>query len=720
MLFPQLGPQYYDESNRSILKYMETKYAEALTVNLSFWGEADLDTRYETGCQSIWDNYYGNVPQNGRKRFSFNRIRRVINMVSGHQRRTRKSMVVTAVENGDEETADQFGKILMWACNQESILETISESFHGALVTGMNFLHVWMDYRQDPVCGNIKVDNCAYNAFLVDPYFRKHDLSDCNFIWKRSYLNKKECISLLPGHADEIMGMNGNEAGTARDGKFQFMPEVYGYGVKGLLAYDEFYYRDYRKQKLLVDTKTGETQEWKSEDKEALDAFLLTYPEIEVLESEVPTVKLAVVIQGKVFYDGPNPSGIDRYPFVPVLAYFNPQMPDFTQRIQGMVRNLRDPQMLYNHRRIIELDILESQVSSGFIYKENALVNPKDVFMSGQGRGIALKETANMADVQKIVAPSVPASMIQLSELLAKEVMEVSGVNEALLGSAQDDKAGVLEMLRQGAGLTTLMGLFDNLDRAQKLLGSIMLEMIQSNFTPGKVKKILQGAEPTAQFYSKAFGRYDVVVEDGLNTSTQKQMQFAQMLQMKELGVPISTADLLKAATIVGKKEIIENAIAQESAAADMQKKRNEIEMAEISARINLANARSVADEGLGVERYSRVEENKALAEERREEAHKDKEEGFLKYVQAIKELESLDLAHLEKLISLQQMLKQSQEVDNLKGDVKNKLMDQPNPYTQQESSPQPMQQEVAPQAQDFAGQMADDQMQAQTGMPVQ
>ena len=105
---------------------------------------------------------------------------RIVNMISGYQRRNRKSTIVIPVENANQETADQYTKILMSINRQESILETISESFHGALVTGMNLLQVWVDYRNDPVNGDIKVDNCAYNSFLIDPYFRKPDLSDCN------------------------------------------------------------------------------------------------------------------------------------------------------------------------------------------------------------------------------------------------------------------------------------------------------------------------------------------------------------------------------------------------------------------------------------------------------------------------------------------------------------------------------------------------------------
>ena len=328
---------------------MEAFYAESITINQTFWGEADTDTRFESGDQTLWNDLYGNLPANRRRQFNFNRIRRTIQMVSGHQRRNRQSTIVEPVENGDAQTADQFTKILMWVAQQEGVLETISESFQGALVTGMNLLHLWVDYRSDPISGNIKVDNCSYNSFLIDPYFRKPDLSDCSGLWKRSYITKREVLSLLPQYTDDIMALS---APDNRDGKFQFMPENYNVGMKNLMSYDEFYYRDYRRQKMLVDTKTGETLEWKSEDKESLKRYLQTYPEVTVLEQDVPTVKLAIVVQGRVIYDGPNPIGIDRYPFVPVFAYYNPQMPYFPWRIQGMVRGLRDAQYLYNRRKL--------------------------------------------------------------------------------------------------------------------------------------------------------------------------------------------------------------------------------------------------------------------------------------------------------------------------------------------------------------------------------
>jgi hypothetical protein len=655
ILFPQLGPVYASEKHQGILARMESFYAESITMNQSFWGEADTDSRFYCGDQTLWNDLYGNLPATRRRQFNFNRIMRVVNMISGHQRRSRKSTVVIPIENGDADTADQFTKVVMWAMQQEGGLETISESFLGALVTGMNLLHVWMDYREDPISGNIKISNTSYNAFLIDPYFKKPDLSDCNAVWKRSFLTKRDCISLMPQHADEILGLAGNDSGTGRDGKFQFQPESYNYGYKNLLTYDEFYYRDYRTQKMLVDTQTGETMEWKSEDNDRLKLFLQTYPMVTVIESEIPTVRLAIVIQGKVFYEGPQPMGIDQYPFVPVLGYYNPQLPYYPWRVQGVVRGLRDSQYLYNRRKIIELDIMESQINSGWIYKENALVNPKDVFLSGQGRGLALKDEALMSDVQQIQPPAIPPSMIELSKILAEEIQQVSGVNEELLGSAIDDKAGILSMLRQGAGLTTLQLLFDQLDHSQKLLGKIMIDLIQANFTPGKIKKILENKEISPQFYNKAFGKYHAVVEEGLNTATQKQMNFAQLLQLRELGVQIPDDLLLEQSTIQEKSKLMAAVQQQQQRAQQAQEAQQQVAMEEIKARTDLAKARTVADQGLGIERMSRVYENQELGIERKAKAENEHATALLNMVKVVKEIQGMDIAELERYVALAQ-----------------------------------------------------------------
>ena len=646
----------YSETDKYIRSYMEYFYEQCMTINQSFWQEANIDSRFYAGDQSVWNEYYNSTTLTNRFSFSFNRIRPIVSLIEGYQARNRKSTIAVPLENGDDITADQYTKLLMWNDQQEGVLETITDAFRGALITGMNLLQVWVDYREDPVNGNIKVDNCSYNSFLIDPYFRKADLSDCRTIWKRSFLTRMECASLLPGSMEQITSFQGSQLG---DEKFQFMPEQYDYNMRDLLTYDEFYYRDYRKAKILIDRSNGLTTEWKGSD-EDLSYFLSSFPQLKVDEADIPTTKVAILVQGNVMYNGYNPMGIDEFPFVPVFAYYQPELTTFAWRIQGVVRALRDPQYLYNRRKIIECDILESQLNSGFFAKENAVVNPKDLYKTGQGQVIFIKEDAQMTDLQQIQPSNVSPGMLAVSEQLQREMYAISGANEELMGSAIDDKAGILSMLRQGAGLTSLQRLFDQLDRSQKLLGKLRLNVIQNNFTPGKVSRIIN-EEPSPQFYKKAFGKYDVAIEEGLNTTTQKQMQFAQLLQLREVGVNITQQDLINAATIQGKNKIIENMVNEQQQMAQAQQSQAQAAMQLQQAQINMANARAMADQGLAVERTSRVSENQASAIERQAEAFKDNEMATLNLVKAIKELQSIDIAHLESVFRLLDVIKGQQ-----------------------------------------------------------
>lgn len=657
-LFPQIDALYYSEDDRSIHEMVEYYYASAIQINQSFWSEADIDARFKAGDQTLWNDVYGNLPAFRRRQFNFNRIRRIVNMISGYQRQHRFSTIVTPIENADEETADQLSKLMMWANQQANTLEIISQAFDGAVTTGMNLLSVWMDYREDPINGDIKVDNVSYNEYLIDPFFKKHDMSDCRFCWTRKWLSKLEIKSLMSDRADEIDEMY---ARGWRDGKFQFQPEAYNYAMQDLLSYDEFYYLDYRKRKLLVDTETGETLEWKATE-ERMDNFLGVYPQIKAIDQIIPTVKLAILVNGKVMWNGPNPMGIDRYSFVPVLGYYDPQIPYFPWRVQGVVRGLRDAQYLYNRRKIIELDILESQINSGIKYKEDSLINPKDAFLQGQGRSLGLKKEANMDDVQVIQPPQIPPSMIQLSELLGREIMEISGVNEELLGAAQDDKSGILSMLRQGAGLTTLQTLFDQLNSSQKYLGEIFIEAIQANFTPGKVQRILR-QKPSGQFYNRVFQKYGCVIEEGLNTSTQRQLAFAQAFQLIQAGIPIPPKYMLEHLTIQDKKQLMEEMEQQRMQQQQQALEMHEHQIALQKAQIDQLTSKGIADKGLGLERAARVEENRALAVERLAEAQNQRSLSVYHELKAAQELEMMDLTQLEKLFGIIHGLQEAKRV---------------------------------------------------------
>jgi len=652
----QLDQNFYvdgGESNSSINRFKEECYNQYIAQTQAFWNEARIDQRFLAGDQSLWNEIYSNIPSNRRRQFNFNRIRRIINMISGHQRKHRKATIVQPIEGADEETASQFTDVISWAYQRDNVYNTISDAFErGALTTGFSLLNLWLDHTLDPASGDLRCSHLAYNSYICDTFFRKQDMSDCSFVWTRKWVTQDEGALLLPEREEEILKMKAPRYGT-KDQRFYFMPENYNFTTRNLLPYDEFWYQDTRKQKLLVDTQTGETMEW-SGDKERLEMFLATYPQIKVQTVTRPTVRLAISVNDKVMYDGPNPLNIDRYPFVPVLGYWDPDNIYFMWRMQGVVRGLRDSQFLYNRRKAIELDIMESQVNSGMKVMEGSLVDDNDVLKSGQGQPIFIKASAplGMGSVEPIQSPAIPPTTIQLSEILSREISEISGVNEELLGVADDDKAGVLSMLRQGAGLVTLERLFDQLDLTQKLLGEISMDIIQNNFTYGKIRRIL-GKEPTEQFKNKAFQKYDSVVAEGLLTDTQRKLEFIQYMNLKEMGLPVPSDILIDKAPIHNKKELKEAIMKAEQAQAQAEQQAQQLQLQNMATENETKLSFSHAQHALAAERMAKIQEERAVNAERMQRADEERTGAILNLIKAFKELQGMDVDQLAKKVQI-------------------------------------------------------------------
>lgn len=656
------------DTEHFILKRMEETYNQYISQTQSFWNEARIDQRFLAGDQSLWNEIYSNISSNRRRQFNFNRIRRIVNMVSGHQRKHRKATVIQPIEGSDEETANQFSEVISWVYQRDNIYNTISEGFEsGALTTGFSLLNVWLDRTLDPASGDLKCSHMAYNSYMLDNFFRKQDLSDCSYVWTRKWVSNQEAAFLLPDREDEVMQMRPSRYGS-KDQKFYFMPENYNFTTRNLLPYDEFWYQDTRKQKLLIDTQTGETMEWTSDDKEKLQMFLATYPSVKIKTVIRPTVKLAITINNRVMYDGPNPLNIDDYPFVPVIGYWDADNIYAMWRFQGIVRGLRDAQFLYNRRKAIELDILESQINSGMKVMEGSLVDNNDVLKAGQGQPVFIKSSAPMGmdSVQQFMPPQLPPTTIQLSEILSKEILEISGGNEELLGSAEDDKAGILSMLRQGAGLVTLERLFDQLDLSQKILGNISMKIIQANWTYGKIKRIL-GKEPTEQFMNKAFQKYDCNVSEGLLTDTQLKTEFLHYVNLQQMGLPIPPDILIDKAPIQGKKELKEAIAKTQQAQQELEQKSAQLQLETMQTENQTKISFAKAQDALSAERYAKVQEERMAAQQQMYKAEEEKTNATLNIVKAIKELDGMDLEQLMQKVEILKALSGEDEDEESK-----------------------------------------------------
>ena len=628
---------------------MDHFYYSSYPANAAYWQQGSIDKRFKAGDQSLWSMIYGDNQYYQSRRFFFNLIRRHINMIVGYQRKNRKS-TITIPNLTEDALSDDYNACLKWSENRDGFQEYLSQAFEGACDTGSSLLHLYPDYTLDPISGDLFTDQVAYCNFLIDPYFRKQDLTDCSFVWRRRWVNKNGAKMLLPGREKEIDKMRPS---GMKDGRFPLQAELINLDTNKLFTYDEFHYRSTREAQVILDPKSGEAVLWEDDEEDGEDMIgrvMQQQPWLIVKKTQVPTVKLAISLGGQIVYHGENLLRIDGYPFVPCLTYHEPDIQSYMWRTQGIVRGLRDAQYLYNMRKVIELDILQSQINSGWIYPVDVVVDPKAFRQSGQGFLVPLKAGHLPSEIQRIDPPGIPQSMLELSASLAEDITKISGVNEELLGAATDDKSGILSMLRQGAGLTTLQTIFDKLDYSQRLYGGIRLQAIRKNFSKGKVTSIL-GHEPHPNFFTSHSLKYGITVEEGNYSTSQRQMELQQLLHFKELGIPIANKSILRAAFITDKEQVIKDMEEEQQQQAQQAQQQAQSQAQVDQSKVMQAMAKAKLDEAKARESLANVDKIHAMA------AHETMEADYA-LVKTAMELEDVQFNQLRGAFELAQAMK--------------------------------------------------------------
>lgn len=613
------------------------------------------------------------LERQNRMILELNKIRRVVNLYSGYERENRTSTVCAPVEGSDVQTADQFSNVLYYVYEKTNADYIISEAFEHSLKTGLAIIGIYMDYSRDKVNGDIKMYWKPFNALMLDPYFTKRDLSDCDQASTRDLLSKEQIKSMLPWVDPMVID---NLPTGIRDNKYQYLGIYRQYNstyiAKNLCTYDQYWKRINKVQKYLVDLETGVTEEWEGDKDEerSLKAQLKEEtarrrqvglgPRLELISSHKRSVELNIIVSGQLLYSGPDPTGLDNYPFVPVLLYHEPLIDTFELKIQGIVRSIRDAQRQYNRRHSQIIDLMESIINTGYITKNGAVLDPNMLMQAGQGKQIVVNEGYDVnADIREISPPNIPPGYLQYQDIIDKNIMEIPGASDELLGlsSVGDSQvSGKLAEVRASNGLKGNRGIFDNLEQSRKYLGKLVIECIQKNYSPGKIARII-GEEPTEEFLSGQFEEYDCAIKQAVKTATQREAYYYQLLQLVALGAPIPWADILEVAPLQGSTklhEVMRQQAEQAQQAAQVEQEAAQMQKALDMAAVNQSNA-------LAEERRARVLADIGLAKERESEVVQNHAKAFLDNAKTIAQIDDIPRKRLNEVLKLAADIRQQE-----------------------------------------------------------
>jgi hypothetical protein len=679
----------------NVRAWLDNLYSKFQPLEQARWNQSNIDTLFYAGAQNFVNRHFNFSPNTNSQQYYFNLIQQPVNMLTGYQRQHRKSINYVPSEGADPNTTDQYTRIITHVCNTNGIHEQFSKACELSAVAAKCLIQPYLDYTgDDPAQGELKVKIWEYNSFLIDPYYRNPDMSDAQFIWCQEYISKNEAESRFPDKLDKISPMMGS---PQRYGSFYFLPENYNMARNDLMVLSYVWYKWKKNKKRLYSKTRNQFFDYAKDAN--LEEILYSIPDLEEVSVEVSCWKLAVVLNDQLMFLDDNPLGDFGCPFVSVDWNYEPHINQFDLRCRSLVRTMRDAQFLMNHKIIVNNDIAAATINAGWMRKVGAVANEDNLKKAGQGWDVIINEGYDMTDVQKIIPSAVPQSDLALADQMKEMIFATSGINlENWSGQNDKQTSSLTVLLKQAANLMVFQKYFDQWDHSFKLLGQKMLAIVLNNWNEAKVS-LLIGDDPSPHFYSKIFAKYQVIVEEGLLTPTQKNFQAQQMMEINErFGREVLPASMIiKDMNIQGKAEIMEFLKGQEEQAAHKAEEMENMQHAFEDAKLKEMYSKATANLSTARERHGRAESNIGLFEERlsmisknRAMATKEKMSALAQLVETI-DKQGFDFMQEQNEDREKADAKGTSLANNFATQIMNEQQAQPLPNQQSQQEQQPM-----------------------------
>lgn len=651
-LSPWLSNVEPDQTN--IRAFMDNLMAKNQPMEQTRWLQSNIDSLFYVGCMQFINQYYNYSPSNATQQFYFNFIQQCVNMVTGYSRQHQKSILYVPTDGTSSQTTDQYTRLVMNQMHSQRLQEQIEKAKELSAISGLVMVQPYLNFQKgDLAQGDLDLKIWEYNTFIVDPFYRESaDASDCEYCWFQEYISRDEAYERFGDQGLAVAPLQGS---PQTYGRFYFLPENNSLYRNNLYVLSYIWYKWKSKTKKFYSKTLN--QYFEIPKNNSFDPMLYQIPDLEVQEVSEPVWKLATVLNDQLIWQGENPTGArGKCPFIPVFWNYNPEINQYDYRSRSLVRCMRDSNFLFNRRVILNHMISEGNVNSGWKRKIGAVANEDNLRKTTGIYDIIINDGYELTDIEKIKPNEVPASDMALADQLQQMIFGVSGINMENW-SGQEDKqiSSLTALIKQAANLTVLQKYFDQWDTAQSLIGERWLELVINNWNEYKVATIIN-EQPTEQFFSPSFAKYKVIIEEGVNTPTQKTMQARQMLEINQMfGREVfSPSKIVPLLNLSGKDEIVKDMQEQEKMMQAHQQHEQMVAQSVEEAKLKELYSKAVANIAVAKERVGRSESDLGLYEERiskiatnRALTTKAKTEALAKLMEVIQKYGDLE-AHLK------------------------------------------------------------------------
>ncbi len=555
----------------------------------------------------------------GRPTYEVDVVKPAITAAVGYQIANRVD--VSFVPRGgraDEASAKLMSKVVRQVLDNANWRHAETDAFTDGLIQQRGYIDVRMDYEMsdlglpslrvvDPLDGIPDPDGKSYDPDSWADWHETRWLTAAEI--EQNY--GRDAARDVVGNAKTYVSEDphGTEQGIDRSGFDERLPGMYHLG-RGWMG-KEGAWRRYRvverqsnvyENVLVARWPTGDVRVVEGNTRESI-GWLIDQG-IPVFKRRMRRVRWSAAAPEVMLFEKLSP--YDHITAVPYFPYFR------RGRSVGMVDNLVSVQDMLNKFISQYGHVVNGSANSGWQGEANQLANMTDAVFTAKGAttGLVLLRKPGSKAFEKIQPNQIPTGLDKMIEFAYRNAQIVSGVDDAMQGLQKPDLSGVAIQSLQFAAQQKLAMPLDNLSRSRKMVVERVVECVQKFMGAERVMRIteedsygvkrniphtLNERRPNGEVLNDlTMGQYDIVLSEQPAQVTFDNSQFEQMKAMKELGVPLSNARLVRASNLADKSDIADELMQSEGKSDPVAEAEANLKIAQAELAKNTAVAKSI------------------------------------------------------------------------------------------------------------------------------
>jgi len=482
----------------------------------------------------------------GRPALTINTILPTINTVLGEQSTRRMDVNFKPRGRGQQEVADVLNKLFIQISDNNKLEWVEAQVFADGLIQDRGWFDVRVDF-DDHISGEVRITAKDPLDILIDPDAKDYDPRTWNEIFETRWMSLDE-IEETYGQkkADRLRNPEENRA------------------LRSVRVVERQYYR-LKECMFFVDSITGDLREVPSNWGKRKREQFADQIGLEILTKTIRKVRWTTTADLVVLHDEWSP--YDHFTLVPYFPFWRRGRPF------GMVRNLISPQEQLNKISSQELHIVNTTANSGWIVETGSLngMTADDLEEHGAETGLVLEFNRGSNPPAKILPNQIPTGLDRIATKAALNIKTISGISDAMLGTDSPEVSGVAIKAKQNRGALMIQVPLDNLTKTRQYLAEKVLNLVQAYYTEERLVQITNEQDPMKNrepmvinqmtpegviINDLTLGEYDVTIGTAPNRDNFEEMQFAEAIALREVGVPIPDDLIVENSHLARKGEI--------------------------------------------------------------------------------------------------------------------------------------------------------------------